>query len=1225
MTATSALRSENGVGPVLLVGVIVWIFSGALFGDGTKIPSYPTGDTANYFAPARSFAAEQIRAGSLPLWNPHTFSGTPFVGVFQSSVFYPTMWLHLALPLGRALTLEFVLNLTFFALLVFAWLRRWGLHWIACCFGALVATLGGTCMLRVFAGQLSVLATFTWVPLVLTAVDRLAERPSTGWVGVGILGTALMILAGHPPTALMAGLAIALYCATVLPGCKARVRLLVCLACIPVGACFLAAVQLWTGLEVALEGARGQGLSYGAATMFSMPPENLLTLVAPDLFGDRPAFGYYGRSWYWDASAFVGCAALALSIHGAFTSRGRLRNASLFLIVVSTGVAIGRHTPLYGLLYDAIPGISLMRAPSKFMFFACLFVAALAAVGADQLLREGREGRGDRRAAILAAGLTAVFGCLALWQWAATAEGVSFEAPTHLLASLQGAGSPSAAAAERWSQIASESLVRTAGVLAVSTVLLWLAPRRRWAVLLLMLVGLVELMAFAQRNHGTTSVADPLGRRPELRRAYAMAGENRVLETRLATNYAMVAKGYNVWGYDPLFLRRYGEFIAFTQGLGVEAFDNNGGRQPDRFHPLLSMLRVETQSGPEPIRHEGALPRAFLVGRHRTLETPEAVLAAMAAPDFDPRTEAILERPPRPEPDPTGAVSGAVRLLDESSDRLDLEVETARRAILIVTDAYASGWQARPLPGSTQTSYTVQRANAVLRAVPLEAGSHRLALEYTPAAFRAGAWASAISGALLMAVAGWRARRHWTAGRARAAAVSLALLCVPGWIGCKPPARPNVLVYVVDTLRADGLEPYDSRVLTPAAARLAREGVLYERAYAHSSWTRPSITSILTGQRPDEHAVETRTSIASPSLRFLSEAFSESGYATAAIITNPNVGAFFGFDQGYDDFIELFAGHQKAGVVQPGKARARSDEVTERAIEWIDGAPRPFFLFVLASDPHSPYEPPASFDCPASRGPAPRGPRYLGWGNVEEQRSRYQCEIAFNDASFGRLLDHIREAGLYDETVVVLSSDHGEEFGDHGHRWHGKTLFEEQVRVPLIIRRPREPQPGRRVETPVQLVDLHPTLLEAAGIPRTSALPGRTLPPDPGAEAPPIYARLELDGYSTEMLFAHPWKWIVSHAQPRREKRELGGLFNLEADPFEATDERNDRPEVAARLRSLLESQRATEPETSAAATAEPEALPANVREALEVLGYLDAGADDGPGATDTAGSPEQP
>lgn len=751
-------RQGSWIGALLIAAMVAGVFGEFLFGDGSRLPSHELGDTVNYFVAARDFAIEHIRNGELPLWNPHTFSGTPFVGVFQSAVFYPLAALHLVLSPARAFSVEFALDVFLLGLFVFLWLRRWRLSWLACCFAAAIVMFGGTASSRVLAGQLSVLGTFTWVPLVLLAVDHLAERPRREWVLVGIVGTSLALLAGHPPTFFMAGAAIGLYSVPLVLGSSERGRLVAVLACIPVGAFLVTAVQLWTGLQVATEGARTQGLSYAAATSFSMPPENLLTLVAPGFFGDASRIATcFGRWWCWDVSAFIGCAALALAIHGAFAVRGHLRNRFLTLAAILTIVALGRYTPVYAVLYDVLPGFQNFRAPSKFMFFACLFVAGLAALGADHLLKDGDR---DRRGGYATLGIASFVLALAAWQWLGVERLIAIEPPTHWVASLESRRTFAGARLARWDALAAAPLLRAGFVLAAASVLLWLAPARRWPGLLLIGIGAVELLAFAEQNHGSIPLLDPLKKRPQLAKIYAGAGETRVLERRLATNAAVAARGYNVWGYDPMFLQRYAEFIAFTQGRDVaKLLDNNRGLQPDRFHPLLSMLRVGF-SAAGPIDGARPLPRVLLVRDYRVEASPEAVLAALDEPSFDPRRTVILEQLPTPPPEPATGPDGDIQVTDVSTDCIRIEAEVNAPAILLVTDAYAAGWHARALPGSAQESYEVQRANAVLRAVPLEAGVHRFELVYAPLAFRAGAWVSGASSLALLALAGLRLRRR---------------------------------------------------------------------------------------------------------------------------------------------------------------------------------------------------------------------------------------------------------------------------------------------------------------------------------------------------------------------------------------------------------------------------------------------------------------------------------
>ena len=1189
---------------------VLLVFGEFLLQDD-RIPSHPQGDTALYFQAARGFAAEAIRSGSVPLWNPHSFSGTPFVAVFQSSVFHLPAVFHWVLPAGPAFVAEFVICLVGLGIGVSYWLRGWGLHWLACAFGAFVAVFSGAVLLRVLAGQLTVLGTFLYFPLLLTAVDRVEAKPTLGWVCLGAIAVAGMALAGHPATLLMAGVAAGLYALPTVRGGK-RWRRLGWLAGIAALGLVAAGVQLLPGLAVASETSRGQGLDYAAAIAFSMPPESMLTIAAPGLFGDGPGADYFGRWWYWDASAFIGCGALAFALHGAATPHAR-RFQLLLLAAVATVLALGGYTPIYRALYDWVPGFDLIRAPSKLLFFATLALAGLAALGVDGLLR--REGRPER-SAVLAASVASGLLLLAAWQALAVSGAVDLPSPTALQTQLEHHRTLSPKAAARFADAAAPSLATAGALLLAAAVLVRLSNLHRAVVVALVALGAAELLHFADANHGSVALESRRPGREVMRRVYERAGTKRVLESRMATNLALASRGYGVWGYDPVFLHRYAELIASTQGIDVADLDNNRGVRPHRFHPLLSMLRVGWEAGGRrPVEHPGPLPRALLVAQARVEPNAEAVLAALNEEGFDPRRVVILEE--APDPPPAGRSVGAqpVVVRDESTDGLVLEVETPEPAILLVTDAFAEGWEARPRPGSQQDAYRVLRANAALRAIPLQAGRHRLELVYAPRSFQLGVMASGLGLVILLGLGmgSWLQRRRgatWQGMRA-AGAIGIAI----GGLACDggPQDPPNVVLYVVDTLRADALEPYGNPVVeTPSVARFAREAALYERAYAHSSWTRPSIASILTGELPHAHAVEGRDDHAGPSLRFLAEALGEAGYQTGAVVTNPNVGAFFGFDQGFADFFELFVSHEEheEGVVPTDSPRSRSDEVTRKAIEWLSDVEPPFFLFVLTSDPHTPYRPPEGFDrFDARRDPRPKGSAYQRLPGVERQRSLYYGEVAYNDRSFGELLDFLRSEGLYDDSLVVFTADHGEEFGEHGHRWHGKGLFEEQVRVPLVIRRPRELEPGRRVPVAVRLIDVYPTVLDAVGLPGAPGLAGRILPPDSSALELPVYARLRVDGYRTEMLIDGSWKLIESHAQPEKEKRELGGLFDLGADPSESVDRSHAERERMESLRAHLASMGPSEVLAHDEAVRSPEPqreLPTDVREALEILGYLE-------------------
>jgi hypothetical protein len=761
-------RRELLVVAIALVAICGVVFGSILFGPSGRIASNPIGDGARYFVYQRGFYAEQLLAGNLPLWNPHVFSGLPFVGTFQTAVFYPFNLIYLLLPVGVALNLDLCLHLVLLGTFSFAWIRGWGLHPAAAFFAALMVMFGAPTFLRVLAGQLTVLDTLAWAPLLLMSVDRLSERSAPGWMLVGVLATTAMLLAGHPPTVYMAGVATALYAAARWPGANGRLRFACSMLPIALLPPLLAAVQLMTGLDVSREAIRTGGMTYEFATSFSFPPENLLTLLAPEAIGNADHFkrSYFGRWFYWDASAYVGLVGLLLAVHGAERGRGELRRIAALLFAAILVLSLGRYTPIYALVFDVVPGLDHFRAPSKFMFYASLFAAALSAVGIDSLLRGGAP---PRAAWILGLGLVPLLCLGSLWVWDAPPTDPA--SPIHQLAELADR-SYAPGVLRRWQLWLGRSLLISAGVFAGVALLFWLARDRRRAVWILLVLGGLELIGFAHRNRGGTWVTSETRRRPGLEATYSRAGEARVLTAGKVTDLAMRVGGHDLWGYDPVTLLRYAELMAFTQGRDLRELDNVVGRHPDIFHPLFAMLRGRFEVGPDGtvVEHEGALPRFVVVRDHRVVTDRDAILGALSERDFDPRRTVILEQTPVPAPSPAdGPTAGAeqsLRVVDESSDHVALTIELEAPAILLITDAHASGWRARGRRDGQPAEYALLRANYALRAVPLAAGRHALVVEYAPESFRIGARVSLISALIVTLLAGgWGLHRRRAAAR----------------------------------------------------------------------------------------------------------------------------------------------------------------------------------------------------------------------------------------------------------------------------------------------------------------------------------------------------------------------------------------------------------------------------------------------------------------------------
>jgi arylsulfatase A-like enzyme len=384
---------------------------------------------------------------------------------------------------------------------------------------------------------------------------------------------------------------------------------------------------------------------------------------------------------------------------------------------------------------------------------------------------------------------------------------------------------------------------------------------------------------------------------------------------------------------------------------------------------------------------------------------------------------------------------------------------------------------------------------------------------------------------------------------------------------------PLVVVYLVDTLRADHTTPYGyARATTPELAAFTGDAVLFEQAIAQASWTKPSVASILTSQLPGRHrAVQLRDALDSGHTT-LAEMLQAKGYSTGAAIANSVIyGVGGNFEQGFDSF----AGLHGAGD-RPSKA-VDADVVVDAALAFLDarrGLPR--FLYVHTMDPHVPYGSPPPFDRMFEPGPTPDNPAADPRSDyhVPEDRDRliaqYDGAVAFGDREFGRFVRELKARGLYDRALIVFMADHGEEFLDHGQWTHGKTVFDELIRVPLIVKFPAGRNRGRRIAQQVQAVDVLPTILAAMDlpVPAPPVVAGRPLQPviEGGAPEPPAVSEISHRGY-----VAHGMRTTRDKYVQRFSPQEDELYFDLAKDPRETTSLLEKSGERVRFLRGGLE------------------------------------------------------
>jgi arylsulfatase A-like enzyme/Flp pilus assembly protein TadD len=434
--------------------------------------------------------------------------------------------------------------------------------------------------------------------------------------------------------------------------------------------------------------------------------------------------------------------------------------------------------------------------------------------------------------------------------------------------------------------------------------------------------------------------------------------------------------------------------------------------------------------------------------------------------------------------------------------------------------------------------------------------------------------------------------------------VRRALLLALLWLPCCGPRQPqvrNVLLISIDTLRADHVSSYGfPRPTTPHIDALAREGVLFKNVHTPAPVTLPAHCSMLTGTLPPTHGVRDNLNKRLPdSSETLAELLKAKGLATGAVVSSFVLDRRFNLSQGFDSYDDRFQAVHKIGDI----AERKGDETTARAAEWLAAhAQKPFFLFVHYYDPHEPYAPPAPF---AEQ-----------WAD-----DPYSGEVAFADHGAGQLLQKLKQLGLYEQTLIVVTGDHGEMLGEHGEADHGFFLYEGALNVPLVLSVPGARTGARQVDLPVSLVDVVPTVAALMGLPAPKQAQGQDLSPllsatDTRVEPKPLYAETFTAArhYGASPLLAviaDGWKYIET-TRPE--------LYDLRKDPREAVDlaaKEAARAVVLAKgLKSMLSAavQRATPGEAAG--------LDEEARQRLESLGYLSRG--DG-GAAEFDRSKEDP
>jgi arylsulfatase A-like enzyme len=432
--------------------------------------------------------------------------------------------------------------------------------------------------------------------------------------------------------------------------------------------------------------------------------------------------------------------------------------------------------------------------------------------------------------------------------------------------------------------------------------------------------------------------------------------------------------------------------------------------------------------------------------------------------------------------------------------------------------------------------------------------------------------------------------------------------------------HPDVLVILMDTLRADRLGPWGGQPgLTPFMDSLAASGVVFTNAYSTSSWTNPAVASLFTSRYPSQHHVTRFDSKLADDEITLAERLASGGWRRVGVLGNFRLTAALGFGQGFDAwFPPLIGSKVHAHRVAQNAVRFYDRQLAPHA--WSRWTRHPLFLYLHFMDPHAIYDPPEAVRR-MRVGPPPAGVDeavavaklmdFTRWDDLSPSElgyleKLYDGEVAALDAELARFFRRLRQRGLLDHTIVILTADHGEEFGEHGGMQHGTALYEESVHIPLLITGPGLPA-GRVVADDVSLVDVAPTLLALVGLPAESRFEGRSL-----------LERLAPHGGSSQAIFellpAGPTldvrrndagivqdRIAVLTPGPARGASDIE-IFDLAHDPHELQPDPPALAEQGAALRARLAERRADL--ATRAGVAETVPLDQSTRDRLRALGY---------------------
>ena len=711
-------------------------------------------DFLHYFYPIKRFVYDYVSTnGSFPLWNPYLFSGTPFIANIQASMFYPLGLLYYLIPTETAYLYSTVLHCIVGTVFMYMFMRSLSVSKSGAILSGFIFIFNGYFMAHLYAGHLSFIQTYVWIPLIFLFLVRFTQSGCFRYVITAGLILGIQILGGFPQLVFYTILAAILFffyscCSRIkIDGAQYLAKMAVAAGMFVLIGFSIAAIQLLPTYEFTQLSTRAEGVGYQFATMDSLPPRNLLTFFFPLLFGS-PADGTFwisGATWeFWEYCGYVGIGALAIT---AITVRkvvsDHLGRFFIILIVIALFLALGKYNPFYPAIYH-LPGFNNFRIPAQIIFLYVFSIAVLTGKGLDFI--KGSKALSIRMKQIVLFVLI-LFLPLTIWSYGFTDNFSNF-----LSQHIQFAG------------MTIEQIYRIASVIShaifVSYVILFAVavsfyfydkkslPYSMLATALIF-ISIVDLSTFSSPMIQSTDIKPLLNKGKSL---HSITQSPTI--SRTAINGRCFIENAGLWygfqdiqGYDPLILKRYMEYIDRSQGLPPDNKVVNLHYVVDVNNNLIRLLNLkyvvdckERRIG----KVDPIIPRCYIV-HDMEIKGKNEMLDFMMEDQFDPLRVVVFEKGNAPATSfPKEPIPGSNEkcwITAYSNNEIRLVADMKAPGFLMMSEINYPGWQVF-VDGAKKTIHT---GNYLFRVVPLNTGRHNIRFVFSPLSFKIGVTISLIS------------------------------------------------------------------------------------------------------------------------------------------------------------------------------------------------------------------------------------------------------------------------------------------------------------------------------------------------------------------------------------------------------------------------------------------------------------------------------------------------